>query len=357
MSYSIVVLLHPDEITLMHTVYPLLRSRRRSLFRFTTDPSQVLREHSAQALCIIRLKRLIPSSESRVQFLSRAREHFRRLVIIDNNASTGAVLSRELELCDLYYKRSLYADRSLYRTPIHSGRLFVDYYARSGRVESTHEERRLESETSLHKLRVLWNLGIGSYPRSSPRKAAAIWLSGNLGIRTCKHVYADPRRHHGSEQKDNLVSARFATDFRERGVSFHRSLFESAARADHRFRTGKAPLRVYNRELRTARGVLSPFGFGEECFRDFEAVVNGAVCIKPDMSHVETWPDVYRPDETYLPCSWDATDVASVADRLFSDAKAATLIARRAREVLEAAYRELDERVESFVSETLDDTV
>ena len=31
---------------------------------------------------------------------------------------------------------------------------------------------------------------------------------------------------------------------------------------------------------------MSPFGFGEICYRDFEAMLNGACLIKPDVSHL-----------------------------------------------------------------------
>lgn len=54
---------------------------------------------------------------------------------------------------------------------------------------------------------------------------------------------------------------------------------------------------------------FSPFGYGEVCWRDYEAVMCGALLIKPDMSHVETYPDIFRPHETYVPIRWDFSDL------------------------------------------------
>lgn len=67
--------------------------------------------------------------------------------------------------------------------------------------------------------------------------------------------------------------------------------------------------RQYKRELRSSRACFSPFGYGEVCWRDFEAILYGALLIKPDMSHVETAPQFFDPFKTYIPVTWDFADV------------------------------------------------
>jgi hypothetical protein len=62
-------------------------------------------------------------------------------------------------------------------------------------------------------------------------------------------------------------------------------------------------------ELRRSKLCFSPFGYGEICWRDFEAIACGAVLVKPDMSHVRAQPDIYRPFETYIPVRWDLADL------------------------------------------------
>lgn len=52
----------------------------------------------------------------------------------------------------------------------------------------------------------------------------------------------------------------------------------------------------------------SPFGWGEVCFRDFECFLAGAVLFKPSMDHLETWPNYYVPNVTYVPFAWDFSD-------------------------------------------------
>lgn len=67
--------------------------------------------------------------------------------------------------------------------------------------------------------------------------------------------------------------------------------------------------RQYLRELAASKICYSPFGYGEVAWRDYEAVAYGSLLLKPDMSHVETDPDVFVPGETYVPVKWDFSDV------------------------------------------------
>jgi hypothetical protein len=65
--------------------------------------------------------------------------------------------------------------------------------------------------------------------------------------------------------------------------------------------------------------VLSPFGFGEVTPRDLEAAMFGCVLIKPDMSYLEMIPDIYVPNETYVACKHDFSDINEKIDYVLSD--------------------------------------
>jgi hypothetical protein len=64
--------------------------------------------------------------------------------------------------------------------------------------------------------------------------------------------------------------------------------------------------------LLRSKTALSPFGWGEACCRDYQAMALGSVVIKPDMSHVECWPDIFQAGETYLPCKPDWSDAHKI---------------------------------------------
>ena len=67
---------------------------------------------------------------------------------------------------------------------------------------------------------------------------------------------------------------------------------------------------------------LSPFGWGEIGARDFEVFINGSLLIKPDMSHLETFPNFFKPMKTYIPVAWNFEDLEDkILDLLDSEEK------------------------------------
>lgn len=83
--------------------------------------------------------------------------------------------------------------------------------------------------------------------------------------------------------------------------------------------TGRISYDAYMDEMRNARLCFSPFGYGELCWRDIEAFQTGSVLIKPDMSHLDTLPDLYEPGVTYLPVKWDFSDLEDVVRAALAD--------------------------------------
>ncbi|MCB1397422.1 MAG: glycosyltransferase family 1 protein [Rhodobacter sp.] len=99
-------------------------------------------------------------------------------------------------------------------------------------------------------------------------------------------------------------------------------------------REGAVPLPRFMAEMEQSKICFSPFGYGEVCWRDYEAVAGGAVLLKPDMSHIETAPDIFVPWETYVPLRWDLEDFEDTARRLAGDATLRDRIAGQAHAVL-----------------------
>ena len=62
-------------------------------------------------------------------------------------------------------------------------------------------------------------------------------------------------------------------------------------------------------ELRNSKMVFSPFGYGEVCWRDYEAYATGSLLIKPSMDHLITFSDDFLKCETYIDINWDLTDL------------------------------------------------
>ena len=61
--------------------------------------------------------------------------------------------------------------------------------------------------------------------------------------------------------------------------------------------------------------------------------MSGCVLIKPDMSHLETWPDFYIPNLTYIPFKWDLSDFREKIDYCKNNYLSAVNIASEAQKI------------------------
>ena len=132
-----------------------------------------------------------------------------------------------------------------------------------------------------------------------------------------------------SRPRPIAVSCRMNLDYIHESIGFQRKRIAQALKAHRRSERLAKP--AYFRELRRSRIVASPVGTSEINYKDFETFLNGAVLLKPDMSHLETWPNYFRPNETYVPIRWNLVDLQNRVDEILSSYGSFIEIARRAQ--------------------------
>ena len=84
-------------------------------------------------------------------------------------------------------------------------------------------------------------------------------------------------------------------------------------------RKDKLPYQEYINVLYNSKIAISPFGMGELCFRDFECMQFGTIFIKPSMSIVNTIPNIYENNETYVSVNYDWSDLNEKVDYILSN--------------------------------------
>jgi hypothetical protein len=174
---------------------------------------------------------------------------------------------------------------------------------------------------------------------SSPRAAKLFYHPG--------HFPADPV---AANRGTYDIHARLGLISRP-SIGYQRRLILDRIADNPRFLVGEVSQKQYNREIAHSKIILSPFGWGELCFRDFEAVLSGALLLKPDMSHLETWPDVFSPGETYVPFSWDAEDLVEKGEYYLANEAERRRIAGNAWEAYRSQVRRLEDRFDGILAE------
>jgi hypothetical protein len=230
-----------------------------------------------------------------------------RVVYCDTTDSSGSLLTDLLRLVHGYAKSQLLRDRAAYLKPMYGLRPFTDYYYRDHGVidESPEWSPPVAEPALLDKLRVSWNSGLADYSLQGPSKMA---IYERLPLRALLHFPKPSKRASTARHQD--ASCRFGTDYPRATVAFQRRAIRQklAGRID----TQKLSRRQYFDELENSKLVVSPFGYGEITLKDFEVFLTGGLLLKPDMSHMETWPDLFRAGETMLAHRWDLSDFEDV---------------------------------------------
>lgn len=248
-----------------------------------------------------------------------------RLVYCDLGDSSGLIRVPALERADAYWKGFLLRDRRQYLTAHYGGRLFTDYYHRT---EGVADDPILLSdpvaEDLLTKLQVSWGYGLTNHGLLA-NKASSLFSRLPLPALLALPLQAvDP-----AAPRPLALSCRMGSAHRRPSVVHQRLRLK--ALLGHRIPTSRVSPRAFFAEMAKSRVVLSPFGWGEFAYRDYEAFLSGAALIKPAMDHLDTFPDYYQDGTTMRALRWDLSNLDETLDQAMEQAKETQDIARAAQ--------------------------
>ena len=100
----------------------------------------------------------------------------------------------------------------------------------------------------------------------------------------------------------------------------------------------RVPLEEYHQRVYGSKIILAPFGYGEMAPRDLEAAMYGSILIKPDMSYIDTEPNVFIDGETYIACKHDYSDLEEKIEMILGNTEKYHYIIDNARKKFEEQY-------------------
>jgi hypothetical protein len=84
---------------------------------------------------------------------------------------------------------------------------------------------------------------------------------------------------------------------------------------------GTLPIKDWKNLLHQSKICVCPWGYGEMCYRDYEAMLSGCIMVKPNTDFVKTWPEIYQSNITYVACKLDFSDLADVCENILDNYK------------------------------------
>ena len=148
-------------------------------------------------------------------------------------------------------------------------------------------------------------------------------------------------------KKLKLVSARFSSKGYYKSIAFHRELVLKKIMKNELFLKGKISKWNYIQECNYIYGILSPFGWGEICYRDFEATLGGNFLLKPSMDHIETWPNIYTEDCCFK-LDWNFSNLDKVSE-IFANENIVFDRITKSRMIYLDAIKTAEERLENLI--------
>ena len=236
-----------------------------------------------------------------------------RIGYFDLTDSASWLRSKLLPHVDRYFKNQLLIDRRQLRQRLYGYRLYTDFYHRQDGVD---DDDPAWSEpidpVDEEKLSVSWNAGLCNYAIYGPR------LSRIYDLIPLPFLLKYPQRfgQPGGPRHKHL-SCRGKVHYPRATVTYQRQkTLDKLLQGVVEPRLSKW---AYFKELRDTKIVVSPFGWGEINQKDFETFLAGAVLVKPDLDHLETWPQFFEPGATYVPYRWDLADLEANVDDILSN--------------------------------------
>jgi len=299
----------------------------------------IVRQSSAEAVCLLLhwdhpIAEIVNIAASISEQPSRP-----RLILLDQVDQTCSPFFGLVKHFDVVWKSQMLRDVNGYTQPSRSGYIFADYLSESlgyGLGDWHFGEQIGSADTS--KVKLGWNLGVSRRVRRLLRWSRLWpipWRARRYDF-NCR-LGSQPTNDHGWY----ATYRRFAIE-----------KLNEAARGTRCTDTSRVSPTKYLFEIARSRFVFSPFGWGEVCYRDFEAVALGALLIKPSMDHLVTRPNIYIANETYIPVRWDLSDLEERCRWCVANPGECVRIVRNARRVLTDYFSKqfVNEAVDAFQS-------
>lgn len=269
-------------------------------------------------------------------FLESAKTRNLKILWFDTTDSTWCTQFEVMPYVDLFLKSQILKDRNLYLKRFRTGRIFTDYFDTLYNSGEKDENFPLPSVNDLGKFRISWNTCFENYTETRYGICARLMQKARpfLSSLICEGLsisFTPPNR-----ERNVKVSCRFGLSHSRPSVVAHRrAVADIMSKMD--VPTSKTSLKDYFSELRNSQIGISPFGVGEITLRDFEIIICGAALLKPDMSHMETWPALFQSGKTYLPHKWDLTDLEGKLEELIENPDLRISLAMEAQKIYKGA--------------------
>lgn len=293
---------------------------------------------------ILNSKFFSSKSRDRLSSIKKIYKKNHNLIWYDMRDSSGNTQFDILPYVKFYLKKQFLKNKQLYNQTFLNNRIYSEYYKSNFNSQGldTFYEPNIELNMKyIDKLILGWNIGVKRFFDFSEYSGLIFFLT-RFGIVNYKNYLLNFNKDYFN--RNNLISCEFGSHPRQkilgRNIMFQRELLLKNLK---KIGYQGAILRIknkkkYYKKLKNSKLVIGAFGLGEICDRDFESTLLGASFTTGNMDHLETWPNIYQPNHTYLPYDWDMKNLKDVIEKITFEKGLHEKLVRNSQKVLAQAY-------------------
>ena len=188
----------------------------------------------------------------------------------------------------------------------------------------------MPDENSLEKIQLSWNSCFENYTKSR----YSFFSKVNQKYLRPNHLW--PQKNHieffpVNSDREIKCSYRGSINYRWAAIVKHRQEISRLLNLIG-VESEKISLDLFFHEMQNSIASVGPFGLGEITLRDYEVIISGSTLLKPDISFLETWPNLFIENETYVPIKWDLSNLLDTVKLLNENPKLRKKIATKAQD-------------------------
>ena len=187
-----------------------------------------------------------------------------KIIYYDTTDSSGSI-QKVFKLIDQYWKGQTLIRKNLYKQIFSNERIFTDYLKKkvfNEKLSHQPQEKPLNDD-EISKIKTAWNSSLTNYN----------FLGGRFARLATKYKIKFLLKKFIYKLKDvlrtNKISCRIFSDYQNPLISWQRE--RARYLLSKTCETKLISKRKYHKELLNSQMTFSPFGWGEICYRDFEA--------------------------------------------------------------------------------------
>ena len=244
-----------------------------------------------------------------------------KLIYFDTSDSTSILHPKLINYVNVYCKGQILKDLNQYKYKYYGNRIFTHFaYKNFGIIDDNISfSEKLDTER-LEKIKIHWNSGILNHSLAGKLYSN---IYGTLPINKLLN-YPKIKTYH----KRKKLFFTMTTSYNRNTIAWHRKYALEKIFVKQNFK--RLNFFDYYKYLSESEICLSPFGWGEINYRDFEAFTYAALLIKPDMRHLSTWPEFYD-SKNFVSYNWACTDLKEKIDNIIKHGDNFKLIANSAQ--------------------------